>query len=621
MTLRRIAGRSRARSAIGALLLASCNGGTEPDPPDPADARQPTIVITSPARAAMLMSGTNDPSPVTVTGEACHESQAITSLTINGVAQSVGGDAHCETFSTTVNSPWGHSTITVVARNALGREATHVQSWLRAPEYFPPLLATDPGGRIANAALLRFSPSGVVKLQSLINGLAAPFSLGTTLSDLLLNAEPAQPICIIGGRPVTETGYRVTRGTVSVGMVQPSSQLVSAQTMRQSVNFAGIVVPLTVTGYRKTSCQAVETATATGSMTVQSVVGRSEITFGVGVNGITTASQIVGSTVGTTAVNLDLSGISFLTTADRDAIVSQVVPLVTGALGNEVDIIVHERFALEFGRLVTAAHLPEQRMNASGLDLVHAANMVVFQNQGLTIGFGAQAVPQTPRTGAPPERGSIRNATAVWPSLDPSSDVGYAVTDDLLNQVFWAAWQAGRLDDADLAGTAAGLSLSMRSLLPPVLSRAAGGRVHIGWGDAQLDATIDPAVFGSEEETSTTPVTVRAYATTIVDAVPAYDSVAGTFALGDVRTEVALQIGEHAEVSLNGVAVRAAISAAIDAAARERLAAVFAGTPVAQVALTGFAFPEAFRLPVWYNGLTRDANLDRVDGVIAAPVP
>ena len=621
MTLRPIAGRSGALSVLGALLLASCSGGTEPDPPHPADAHRPTIAITSPARGAMLMSGTTDPSPVAVTGEACHESQVITSLTINGVAQSVGGDAHCETFSTTVNSSWGLSTITVVARNALGREATHVQSWLRAPEYFPPLLTADPGGRIATAALLRFNPTGVVKLQSLVGGLASPFSLGTTLPDPLVNAEPAQPICIIGGRPVTETGYRVHKGTVTVGMVQPSSQIIDAQTMRHAVNFGGIVVPLTVTGYRKTSCQAVETATATGSMTLQSVVGRSDITFGVGASGFTTTSRIVAGTVGTTVVNLDLSGISFLTAADRDAIVSQIVPLVTGALGNEVDIIVHQRFTLEFGRLVTASHLPEQRMNAAGLDLVHAANVVFFQNQGLTIGFGAQAVPQAPRPGAPPERGSIRNTLASWPALNPLSDVGFAVTDDLLNQVFWAAWQAGRLDDADLAGTAAGLSLSMRSLLPPVLSRAAGGRVRIGWGDAQLEATIDPAVFGSVEETSTTPVTVRAYAATIVDAVPTYDSLAGTFALSDVRTEIALQIDEHPDVSLNDAAVRAAIRAAVDAAARERVAAILAATPVAQVALAGFAFPATFRLPVWFNGLTREANLDRIDGAIAAPVP
>ena len=62
----------------------------------------------------MLVSGTYDPSPVTVTGEACHESQPITSLSVNGTTVSVSGDQLCEDFSVTVDSPWGMTAITVI---------------------------------------------------------------------------------------------------------------------------------------------------------------------------------------------------------------------------------------------------------------------------------------------------------------------------------------------------------------------------------------------------------------------------------------------------------------------------------------------------------------------------
>jgi hypothetical protein len=103
----------------------------------------PRIVLTRPGRAVMLERGDSGSARVRVEGIACDGHFPIASLSINGVAQPVSGGELCEPFLVHPEVPWGHSTITVEARNARGRRAMHVQSLLRSAEFLPVALHPD----------------------------------------------------------------------------------------------------------------------------------------------------------------------------------------------------------------------------------------------------------------------------------------------------------------------------------------------------------------------------------------------------------------------------------------------------------------------------------------------
>ena len=92
---------------------------------------RPTIVIDFPPRAATL-TGSAD---ITVLGHVTDGAGAITSLTVNGTAVSVGSDG---SFSYPMSSGIGGNEIIVVATDTFGSQKQVVQSYLWSTEYYKP---------------------------------------------------------------------------------------------------------------------------------------------------------------------------------------------------------------------------------------------------------------------------------------------------------------------------------------------------------------------------------------------------------------------------------------------------------------------------------------------------
>lgn len=612
---------THAASGFLFLALGACaDGGTDPRP-NPADAVPPAITISSPAHGAMLTSGTYDPATVTVSGEACHESSPITSLTVNGANVAVSGDEMCESFSVTVDSPWGMTPVTVVARNALGREATHVQAFLRSPRYFAPRFSIDAAARDSTAALVRITPQGLNKIQAAIVAASPPFVLGTSIPDPIANTEPIQPFCVT--TRTTRTGYRINHGTVSASAPQFDMAIVNAPTVRYQMLFPAVSMPLTVIGYSKTACEDVVTATVTGTVSAR-VTGVMTVNIGVvpDVGGAQVRVGTIDGLLSNLTINLNLDAISFLSATQKSEILAVIAAQYESSLRAEVAAMIRVKLGDHLGEVLESMVLGTNRLEDIGLRADFTADALTFRNSGVLLAYWSQVFPESPRSGAAPAQGSIRTAEEVWPIIDAAADISYEVSNDMLNQIFWAAWQGGLFDAANLTAdlpAVPGLSLSMRSLLPPVVMRNAGA-IRIGWGDIQLTAMVDPAIFGEEGETSTTPVPATAYANVTMEAQLGYDSIAGTVVLDDATIGVTVGMPNVPGVSVDVAAVRAAIRGLLVQAAPEMLGRVVAATPIAQSVLTGFAnWPADTRLAVWLNGAGPAADFHQIRGVIQNP--
>jgi hypothetical protein len=81
-----------------------------------------------------------------------------------------------------------------------------------------------------------------------------------------------------------------------------------------------------------------------------------------------------------------------------------------------------------------------------------------------------------------------------------SAPVGTGLKDDLINQLLWAAWQAGAFDLSD-ATIGTGVVVSTNALLPPVVMPGeTGSQIEIGLGDIHITATLDPGVVAGTSE-------------------------------------------------------------------------------------------------------------------------
>jgi hypothetical protein len=109
----------------------------------------------------MLMQGTMDPSPVSISGQACHPDDFITELLVNGVDISVSGAQRCEAFELSQESRWGMSVISGRVEAESGPPGFLAQSYLRSPAYFAPAAAPDPEAQVEHALFVQLNQEAI----------------------------------------------------------------------------------------------------------------------------------------------------------------------------------------------------------------------------------------------------------------------------------------------------------------------------------------------------------------------------------------------------------------------------------------------------------------------------
>ena len=445
------------------------------------------IDIEFPARGATLVGSGGSPT-VTVTGEVGSGLGAVTSLAVNGTPVSFGEDG---SFSHDVTARVGGNTLIVEAEDETGNARTRVQSFLWSTGY---LMPTAPPEDMASQGL------GIwLSQQALDDGAAPPpqdFAdiLGVVVQSLDLSG------LFDSGTPVaSSTGYDIYVTSLSVG----------GTSVTLSAFDGGVDLRATLSGVSgdllfdctEFGCVLLG-GDSTGDYSIDSVVVNADVILSVSPShALEVTLQNVQSNVNGLDISSDNGWTDFLITIIEPVIRS----LLVGDLESSLSDAVSDELAplLEDGLGALAFNF------ALDLPTLGGGEPIVVD---VTSDFESADFTASPQGGALIERGGAYTSTTVAPYMNlgvpnrdgcgaggqaiafpRSSIVEIGLSDDLLNQVLYAAWRGGWLEIADASELVASpallalgitdLELGLSGWLAPTVSDCNDDgvlRVHVG---------------------------------------------------------------------------------------------------------------------------------------------
>jgi len=575
----------------------------------------PTIVITSPTRAAMLQEGTLDPTDIQVTGEVCHPTVPITSLVVLGEDVPVAGDQLCEPFDVMQSSSWGLSTVTIRAENAFGRSAEAVQSYLRSPTYFPfaqsQMQSALPASKVSQAVLAHLEQPAID--DQFRGTLANPDAdelatmLWLTLAQTDINGEIPNPLvrtpanaganvfydCIFD-RTNPATGIRINRGTASWGT--PTVDYVYAVDggLYARLTVSDVVVPLTVLAWFDGGCllpNLSASRTGTVSLTTGRVTGTWNVSLSPGGTANVTAESVSTSITGL-QVDIDWAALDFLGLGGLvDDAANQLIAAFNSSIETALGDMVQNAAPSIIAGFVNSFTIAQPRvLNGAGTGSVSKLDRIFATgptNSGsLELGLLTQIWPVDVPSGPDPAFGAIQanGSLPTFPSV--GYDVGFALKDDLLNQFLWSVWREGAFDIPDLAAYTGeaypGLQGSVSVMLPPVVMPSSDGHMlAVGWGDLAVSLTVDRSVFGLPGFLAGDPFAVDAYVSGVVGLDLALDDATYQLTVTDLVSSLDVQIDTDAPID------RDALASAVEQALGDLLAKLvpeaFAAMTVPQI--------------------------------------
>lgn len=453
----------------------------------------PSIVITSPARAAMLMQGSSDDSPVQISGRVCHDAAPIVSLAVNGAAVSVSGSALCEDFDVTQSSAWGMSTITVEAVNAWGRRAEHVQAYLRSPAFQLVKAVPDsiPSGvfvQLNQPALDDDDPD----LDDLASMLAAAMPTAAQVYAALPTVLYTRDV-LEGQVPFCTDQLTVRKTSLSWGAplfyVTASALNLNAAIRAASVSIGASV---SYTGCFGATTTAGGTATAGGLV----LAGTAAMS-----NGALLPNMVFQVEHENPSLNINASGFisAVASLLSSDIVVQEMLRLFRGHINALVTDLLNpqlDQFITDIGLTEVPVHVNGRELSVQG-SLGQARTGAGYLGVAVASRFAPAAA-----SGSEPPHGSILFSSSAVPVLSASAfELGTGVAIDAINQFLSSAWRAGAFDVTDLAaevGNAApGITGTAAPLLPPVLlPSGTGNAVDIGFGELRITGHVEPTAVG-----------------------------------------------------------------------------------------------------------------------------
>ena len=525
-----------ARALIPLLALAAwpaaCARRAEPPAPpaapppvaEPAGYQGPTLTLDSPARGDLLFQGGAGPWPVTVRGRACDPVHRLVDLRIDGVAVPLAGAGPCFPFAAAVETGWGLTVVTGEARNDAGQVGTMAQALLRSPDWFP--AGTGPDAAAAGALVVQIGPGFLddgdrstpdelaTLLERALGGIdldaaAGPLRFADPDADGDGRLDTRRYDCLLYTVTSKRTGFELWKsGPLSAAGVRMERLALAPGGIEARASVTGLRLPFSVTGNLDSGCLGAAQDTVSGlaradALTVDGIarVGRD------GQGAPTATFDALAVTLSGLALDVDLGPLDFtgLGAAIGDAVAAQVRGPAQRALQAALRALLEERLrralaalsafqrevalppALGGGRIVLEGSL-------DGLDF-NAARGVLATSLRIAAAFPVPGHPAPHGTmwlggGLPDASGLSASAVAV------------GLADDALNQLLFAAWQAGAFDLAgvELPAGAPGLPgarLSLDPRLPPVLVPRPGGApwMDLALGDVAFALAV-PAADG-----------------------------------------------------------------------------------------------------------------------------
>ena len=473
--------------------------------------------ISTPERAAFIESASDI---VSVQGTATDAQNAIVSIIVNGQEQLGSPGGLSVPFAADLTTPWGLTIITASATDACGNQSEVAQAFIRSDAFYAAATTVDPAAKITQGLITHFNQPAIDdQVRATFDDMA---SIGQAVSDSVdwaasLNAGVPNVLAAdtsAAGRSCsgifdfwTELYYVVTRGGIAVG--SPTIDLIQAQpqSLNTGVSVSNFGVPINA-NLRQYTCTAgvkllavntnvggdvtVQDFSATADLDVDSVAGEIDV----GVSNLTATANI----------DIDLScGFPFATLCN--AIIEPIINLFINnnliqSFANLflqfIDIHVAS-FLVEYapGDTIT---LPPPFNGSFGIGLsVDAATVAGPAGTGsVTLEYGYQVIPGARGTTIPVTApGAPRHDGAAITFANQGYELGFGIKDDVVNQLLWAVWYQGVLEDLDLTALIATANLpvenlALRPLLPPVLMPdGQPNRIQVGLGDVLIDASID----------------------------------------------------------------------------------------------------------------------------------
>ncbi len=457
------------------------------------------IQVDFPARGATIQ-GDGADATVVVTGTVSSDGAEIASLSLNGSAVTLGSEG---SFSHAVEARVGGNTLVLRAEDSDGNVRERVQSFLWSTGYLKP---TNPKEGIASNGL------GVWLAQAVLDdGMAPPPQDFAHILDLVLEGFDISGLINPSTVVVSEAGYDVYVKGIDKGSSSVSIDAIDgglALDARINDISADLEFDCTNVG-----CFFLG-GDSTGSVDIDYVRIGADAIFSVRPD---QTLQVTLQNVSTNVVGLDISSdngwtdflLGFVSSAINATLVDSVESLLNDALTDELGPLLEEGLS----QLAFAFSLNLPRLGGGEPIVV---NLITdFE----AVSFSGSA----PKGGVLIERGGAYSGEAVTPYdnlgvpnrdrcgggdqaivLPKTAPLEIGLSDDFLNQVFYAAWRAGWLEleagpellgDTDLGALGVtALSLTLSGLLAPTVSDCNDEgtlRAHLGDLEIRGDLSLN----------------------------------------------------------------------------------------------------------------------------------
>lgn len=533
------------------------------------DSTPPLIVVSSPARGSAVASGDEADSPVTLTGSVTDGASALRDVSIAGTALRLAAGARADSFAVVQSSRWGVNVVRAEATDACGNLATLAQAYLRSPAFRPAVTVPFAGSRVSGAVVAHLDQAlvddgrrtSIASLAAVAEAAARTFDVNTAVAPgaVLVRSAPFRctaSTCMLVGTTGYETTYAVLRDPdpshriVFQGPFVDSVQLVAGG-VRVSAHVTGVSFPFAANAQGHDCTLGCIGPTVSVSPVGVVTVDRVALTATVSL--VAAPGGGVSADVPALSVQLGAASVAFTSGCGvLDSTCSAVATAAAGSASSSVqaalETMLRDRVAAALAQALGAlgAPLTLELPPPLSVALTLAADVDALAFCGPDAGLpvpprctatpgsfaeaslAAQVFPRHRGEGIPATAPGPITHSAVEPSFAAGSGFGAALRDDLVNQLLWAVWYGGALDLPDVGAVAppgvvpAGLSLSVRALLPPVLMPGVRpDELVVGVGDLVVHARADAAVLlglpGAPEVDLTLYVTLVAGATIDVD--------------------------------------------------------------------------------------------------------
>ncbi|NIN72875.1 MAG: hypothetical protein GTO46_13305 [Gemmatimonadetes bacterium] len=595
----------RFRLLLPALAVAAL-GCTDSAPTEGTDdtSEPPAFSVATPQRAATLQEGTMEVSPVSITGQACHPDDFITELVVNGVDMPVSGTQRCEAFELSQESRWGMSVISGRVEAESGPPGYLAQSYLRSPTYFAPAAAPDPEAQVEHALFVQLNQEAIDDGDRQdIDDMATLLWLAAGGVDLSSVIDPSTPIASASGWDIYVTGLTHDQPALSLTAIDGGLHLVYV--------IGNLSMPLVFDCTCSFPCECwVAGGDGTGTAQIGSVNTDSDIMLSLGEGG--SANAVFVNTV-TQISDLDIS-------ADQwwlDFLLSVVEASIVDGLVVDLEVQMSQMMEVQAAPLIEDAiasfRLPETVALPGGdlsLGVESALSWLEFAAGYGQLALKVQVVP--PALGHAARQGAIE-AGGAPPSFDAGPPIAAGLKDDLLNQFFWAAWQAGTFDLSDIA-IGQGVTISTFAHLPPVVMPGESvDQIEIAIGDLQIDATVDPDLIQGAGGLSQ-PVEVDLYVSALATLSLGVDPGGGRVTVVDPTVETWVQVAA-AEGVPDPQAAATPVMALAEALLPYLLEELFTALPFPELDLSGIeGVPPGTTLEASFGSIDRQGRYHRLSG-------